>query len=74
MEWKRRGDDSIPAMPNLDDLLSVERLGSIESGLRELCQPFFDTSVVVVRDVKRIPLKIVDANDELEQEIGRAHV
>src|SRR5215469_12360440 len=67
MEWKRRGDDSIPAMPNLDDLLSVERLASIESGLRELCQPFFDTSVVVVRDVKRIPLKIVDSNDELEQ-------
>ena len=68
MEWKRRGDDSIPAMSNLDDLLSAERLASIESGLRELCQPFFETSIVVVRDVKRIPLKIVDANDELEQD------
>ena len=67
--WNGNDVAMIPSQqPNVDELLSVERLASIESGLRELCQPFFETSVVVVRDVKRIPLKIVDANDELEQD------
>ena len=68
MAWRRqRSGDTIPALPHLDELFAQEHFESLVTELNHLAQPFFNTSVVFLRDVRRIPLKMVESDDDLEQ-------
>ena len=54
--------ESIPALPHLDELLSDAHFQALTSDLQSLSRPFLETSIVYSRDVRRVPLKIIDEN------------
>ena len=60
LRWHQTPDGSktIPAMPLLEQLLSDDYHASILNMLRAIPFSQYDNSVVVRRDVRRIPLKL----------------
>ena len=57
----------IPAMPELDDILSEIELSRLVDTLSEIDIHQYDSSITVHRDVRRVPLKVSSCN-EIESE------
>ena len=57
----------IPAMPELDDILSEIELSRLVDTLSEIDIHQYDSSITVHRDVRRVPLKVSSRN-EIESE------
>ena len=55
------------ALPNLDELLTDLHLTQLTTDLIQLSKSFFDESIVVLRNVRRIPPKVVETDDPIEQ-------
>ena len=68
LSWKTiEGGDTVAALPNLNELLTDLHFTELTADLTLLSKAFFDASIVVLRDVRRIPLKVVATDDPLEQ-------
>ena len=68
LSWKNGADgESMAALPNIDELFTEVFLGNLTLDLNLLSCPFYDESFAVVRDVRRIPLKLVNTADPVEQ-------
>ena len=52
------GSRTIPAFPHLEQLLAAPSHASLLASLRSIPDRQYDTSIVVTRDVRRIPLKL----------------
>ena len=71
MSWKQLDSgDSSPSLPNIDELLSEGHLEQLTHELLLLARPYYAESIAVVRDVLRIPLKVVETADE----VGKVHL
>ena len=71
LSWRTlEGGDTVAALPNLEELLSELHFTELTTDLTLLSKSFFDESIVVLRDVRRIPLKVVATDDLIE----RAHL
>ena len=53
--------------PILMSFCAADHLEELRNDLIVLSRPFASESIAVVRDVRRIPLKVVVTDDELEQ-------
>ena len=51
--------DSVAALPNIDEVLTELHLTELTMDLIHLSRPFYVESIVVVRNVRRIPLKVI---------------
>jgi len=68
LSWKTiAGDETIAALPHIDELLTEPHLVELTTDLTQLSRAFFDESIVVLRNVRRIPLKVVNTDDPVEQ-------
>jgi len=61
------GGDTIAALPHIDEVFTDLHLEEVTTDLVQLCRPYYAESIAVLRDVRRIPLKVVQTDDELEQ-------
>jgi len=59
--------DSVAALPNIDEVLTELHLTELTMDLIHLSRPFYVESIVVVRNVRRIPLKVTETDDPIEQ-------
>ena len=58
LSWKTiEGGDTVAALPNLDELLTELHFEDLTIDLIQLSKAFFDDSIVVLRNVRRIPLR-----------------
>ena len=60
-------DDTVAALPHIDEILTEPHLVELTMDLIQLSRAFFDESIVVLRNVRRIPLKVVNTDDPVEQ-------
>ena len=68
LAWKTiEGGDTVAALPNLEELLTDLYLTDLTMDLIQLSKAFFDESIVVLRNVRRIPLKVVETDDPIEK-------
>ena len=68
LSWKTiEGGDTVAALPNLGELLTELHFTELMTDLTLLSKAFFDDSIVVLRDVRRIPLKVVATDDPIEK-------
>jgi len=64
LSWKMiADDDTVAALPHIDELLTEPHLVELTMDLIQLSRAFFDESIVVLR----IPLKVVNTGDPVEQ-------
>jgi len=68
LSWKTiEGGDTVAALPNLDEVLTDLHFEDLTIDLIQLSKAFFDDSIVVLRNVRRIPLKVIETDDPLEK-------
>jgi len=68
LSWKTMEDgDSVAALPTIDEVLTELHLTELTMDLIHLSRPFYVESIVVVRNVRRIPLKVTETDDPIEQ-------
>ena len=67
LSWKTIADQTVAALPHIDELLTEAHLVELTTDLIQLSRSFFDESIVVLRNVRRIPLKVVNTYDPVEQ-------
>ena len=64
---KTIADETVAGLPHIDELLTEPHLVELTTDLIQLSRSFFDESIVVLRNVRRIPLKVVNTDDPVEQ-------
>ena len=68
LSWKTiEGGDTVAALPNPDDLLTELHFEDLTVDLIHLSKAFFNDAIVVLRNVRRIPPKVVETDDPLEK-------